>query len=69
MLDKTNTSSVRCPKCSEPMRLVEDAPHFAIFLLPSRSYHCDPCQIALSYPPDEDECDTQAEVDRRSSVV
>jgi hypothetical protein len=53
-LVKTNNSSVRCPKCSEPMRLVEDAPHFGQFLSPWRGYRCDPCRIALSYP-DEDE--------------
>jgi hypothetical protein len=33
-LVETNNSSVRCPKCSEPMRLVEDAPHFGQFLSP-----------------------------------
>jgi hypothetical protein len=53
MLDTTSYSPVRCPKCNEAMKLVEDAPHFAIFLLPSLSYRCDPCGIALSYPPDE----------------
>jgi len=53
MLDTTSYSLVRCPKCNERMRLVEDAPHLALFLSPCRSYRCEPCQIALSYPPDE----------------
>jgi C4-type Zn-finger protein len=53
MLDKITRSLVRCPKCNGAMKLVEDPPHFAIVLLPSRSYRCDPCRIALSYPPDE----------------
>lgn len=55
MLDKTISSVVRCPKCNETMRLVEEAPHFALFLSPSFSFRCDPCHLALSYPPDEDE--------------
>jgi hypothetical protein len=55
MLDKT--SPLRCPKCNEPMRIVDDAPSFAIFLLPAHNYRCDPCHIALSYPPGEDEGD------------
>ena len=57
MLDKTINSLVRCPKCDERMRLVEDSPRFALFLLPWRNYRCDPCQIALSYLPDEDKGD------------
>jgi len=36
------------------MKLVEDAPRFAVFLLPWRSYRCDPCRIALSYPGEDD---------------
>jgi hypothetical protein len=55
MLDQINNSSVRCPKCNEPMRFVEDVPRFALFLLPWHGYRCDPCRIALSYPPDENE--------------
>jgi hypothetical protein len=55
MLDQINNSSVRCPKCNEPMRFVEDAPRFALFLLPWHGYRCDSCRIALSYPPDENE--------------
>jgi len=38
------------------MKPVEDAPRFAQFL-PWRSFNCDRCQIALGYPPDEDEDD------------
>jgi hypothetical protein len=60
MLDKTVRSLVRCPKCNEPMTFVEDVPRFAVFFLPWRSYRCDPCRIALSYPPDEDEDGTAA---------
>jgi hypothetical protein len=37
------------------MKLVEDAPRFAVFLLPWRSYRCDPCRIALSYPGEDDD--------------
>jgi hypothetical protein len=54
MLDKTDVRTVRCPKCNGPMKLVEDAPRFAIFLLPCHSYRCDPCRIALSYPGEDD---------------
>jgi hypothetical protein len=54
MLDKTIKSLVRCLKCDEPMRLVEAAPRFALFLSPWRSYRCEPCRIGLSYPPDAD---------------
>jgi len=57
MLDKTSKSPVRCPKCNEPMRLLVDAPRFALFLAPWRGYRCEPCRIALDYPPDEDESD------------
>jgi hypothetical protein len=57
MLDKIARSLVRCPKCDEPMQSVEEAPQIAVFLSPWRSYRCDPCRIALSYPPDEDEGD------------
>ena len=54
-LVKTNNSSVRCPKCNEPMRPVEDAPHFAQFLSPWRGYRCDPCRIALSSPVEDED--------------
>jgi hypothetical protein len=40
------------------MTFVEDVPRFAVFFLPWRSYRCDPCRIALSYPLDEDEDET-----------
>jgi hypothetical protein len=35
MLDQTNNSSVRCPKCNEPMRPVEDvaAPRIISFIV------------------------------------
>jgi len=56
MLDKTSYYA-RCPKCNEPMKLVQDAPRFAVFLSPSSSYRCDQCRIALSYPPDSDDGD------------
>jgi hypothetical protein len=61
MLDKINRSPVRCPKCNEAMRLVEEAPRFALFLSSFYVYRCDPCHIALSYPPDEDERDKASE--------
>jgi hypothetical protein len=63
MLDNITRSLVRCPKCNEQMKLVEDPPHFALFLPPWRSYRCEPCQIALGYPPDEDEGDSWSELD------
>jgi hypothetical protein len=59
MLDKTTDSLMRCPKCNERMRLVEDAPHFAVLLWPWPSYRCEPCRIALSYPPDQQQSSTK----------
>jgi hypothetical protein len=53
MLDKTSHSPARCPKCNGAMKLVEDPPRFAVLLSPCSCYRCEPCQIALIYPPDE----------------
>jgi hypothetical protein len=53
MLERSNNSPLRCPKCNRPMRVVEDPPHFAQFL-PWRSFTCELCHIGLSYPPDEE---------------
>jgi hypothetical protein len=51
------------------MRLVEEAPRFALFLSSFYVYRCEPCRLALSYPPDDDEHDKRGEAQRMAVRV
>jgi len=57
MTTKNDNRAPRCPKCNEWMRPVENAPRFAQFL-PSWSFKCQPCGVALTYHGDADEGET-----------